>query len=281
MRPGRTHGPMKRNGSGILRAVQRAPLLLAAVLSTAISSAAGSTEVRVGGRIVVVAGKKERVISLDEPAGEKPSKVRWTLERRISLRGVSPLWKRVDGSSISEDPAFRGREFTKSGELVGRPVDVTVRFELWIEAPRSVDGVKATVELDELFVAAHRYKSFLGYVRTVDTNPLDLGRLPAQAVDLRAGTNPRPAVSELSRGIDWRVAPGRKDVVRLAGRAYGLRGHCKVSLTSYGASSFVDAPDAQVDVRAASDPGSAGPRNALAARTTAWVNVQAIPSAAP
>jgi hypothetical protein len=220
--------------------------------------------VQLGGRIVLATRGRERVIPVgDESRRAGPGQ--WRLEHRVVLRAVRPLWTRTDGQPMAEDRAYRRREFTGSGELVGRPVDMVVSIELWADLPARVDGVRASVELDDLTVTAHGYTTRWGSVKSVDKDPSELGRLPEQSIVLSAGSVSGVPVLEARRQAERRLSPGLGDVVRVAGHAYGVRCRYRIVLEGFGANTR---PESGPEAKAAASEGGARPMSAELHRRT-------------
>lgn len=186
----------------------------------------------VAGSIVIQAGGQENVIRIGEPTQSFRARARWHLTRRIVVRKARPLWSRTDGRPMREIRAYRRRQFTGSGELVGRPVDIAVRVELWVDLPRTVRGVRASVSIQDCEVTAHEYTSSWGRIRSIDEEPTEVGRLLLSVMQLRAGSSRGSVLATVSRGGEWSVRALR--VVRLAGRAYGLSCRYRVALEGYG-----------------------------------------------
>jgi len=181
-----------------------------------------TVKVRISGRIAIEAAKKTHVIEIGEAGRRVAGSKVWRLTRRIKVRGVRPLWERADGRPIAEDRAYRKRRFTEDGELIGRAADITLQAELLVAAPGWIRGVRVRIELDDFAVSAHRYQTRWGRVKSVDRNASEIGHLPAQSITIRTGQASGTRAVRYVKEAKWRTEPGRADVVRMAGYAFGL-----------------------------------------------------------
>jgi hypothetical protein len=167
-------------------------------------------------------------------AAPRAGRRRWRLTNRAVSRGVKPLWERADGLPISEDPAYRGREFTEDGRLVGKAVDVIYAADLHVDAPSDVTGLRVRLELADLAATAHEYTTSWGWVKVVDAEPVEIGRLPDQEIAVRAGRTRGPARARKAHERSWAVKPDRSDVVRVAGYGFGLRCGLRIEIEGFG-----------------------------------------------
>jgi hypothetical protein len=212
------------------------------------------------GRIVLEVRGEERAVRISDratgndaaderPAGEHgpgrsgPSEVRTTrpggtearnLAKRIALRAARPQWERTHGRPIAEEPAYRGREFTSSGRLLGHPIDAELGFELRVLPPEPVEGVRVRVEVAELTVTAHRYRTSWGKVKTIEGQPVEVGYFPPQTLVESSGSTAGPCVFRSAHEMQGRIRPGRKDVVRLAGFAFGMACRYRIVVEGFG-----------------------------------------------
>ena len=91
------------------------------------------------------------------------------------------------------------------------------------------------MEIGELSVAAHRYRTRWGVIRSVEDRATEIGRIPRQRLILRAGTPRGHLTLESVHEAAWRASPGREDVVRTAGFAFGLGCHYRIVVRGFGA----------------------------------------------
>jgi len=198
---------------------------------TVLASAAEVSS-QVAGLVTIKAGGATKVITIGEPTETFRASARWHVAKRLVLDDVRPLWRKADGSSLADDPSYRRREFTPSGDLVGRAVSVEVHVELWATTPGSATGITASVCLDDFIVSSHRYVSSWGRIESIDEDPTDVGRLPEQEIVLRAGRSGAVLARSNDEGT-WHSKVGRRDVVRLARCAFGMQCSYDVELTSF------------------------------------------------
>jgi hypothetical protein len=201
-----------------------------ALADAAWSSSAASSDV--SGFISIQAGSNTKVITVGNPTNAFRAAARWHVTKRIVLQDVRPLWRKADGSSLKSVPAYRRRQFTAQGDLVGRAVDIVVKAELWASTPRTTNGIVARISLDDFLVSSHKYESSWGRISSIEADPNEIGRLPAKTIVLRAGRSGVTVSSARNAGT-WRARAGKRDVVRLAGCAFGMSCSYDVSLTCF------------------------------------------------
>ena len=90
------------------------------------------------------------------------------------------------------------------------------------------------MEIEELTVTAHRYHTSWGKVKTVEEQPVEIGYLPPQTLVESDGSTAGPRVFRSVHKMEGRIRPGRKDVVRLAGFAFGLDCRCRIVVEGFG-----------------------------------------------
>ncbi len=191
---------------------------------------AGAPSPRAGVASATLAGPSE--VRTTRPGGTASR----NLAKRIVLRGARPQWERTDGRPISEEPAYRGREFTPSGRLLGDPIDAELGFELRVLSPQPVVGIRVRVEIEELTVTAHRYNTSWGKVKTIEKQPVEIGYLPTRTIVESSGSIAGPCVFRTAHEMQRRIHPGRKDVVRMAGFAFGLACRYRIVVEGFGRS---------------------------------------------
>lgn len=205
------------------------------------------------GRIVLETRGKQKVVQVSGAASNNAqapeehaprNTVARYVESQVALRSVRPEWQRTDDRPISEDPSYRGREFTSSGRLLGRPIHAKLGVELRVRLPEAVEGVRVRVEVKELVVTAHRYRTSWGRVRAIDEKPVEVGHLPAQTLAASSGKTTGRRVFRSVREMHSRVQPGRKDVVRMAGYAFGLTCRYRIVVEGFGKGSQNPLPEA-------------------------------------
>ena len=72
------------------------------------------------GSITIEAAGRKRTINVPRAGITTTGSRDWQVSRRISFRAVRPLWERADGTTLADNPQYRGRDFTPDGKLIGR-----------------------------------------------------------------------------------------------------------------------------------------------------------------
>lgn len=172
------------------------------------------------GTITLAAGGRKHTFPIGTPTQSRKTPV-WHLRRRIS-QDCSPLWRGATGESLAREPSYRGRRFTQKGELIGREIVIVTEADLRLRRPAWATGVQVRISMENLEVTAHRYSTSWGRISGVTPAPHERGRLPDRRMVLAAGSRRGPVAMVRSGEHRFVKVPGRADVVRLAGCAFGL-----------------------------------------------------------
>jgi hypothetical protein len=196
----------------------RSPICPAGERRTHVAVAPKSTDL--WGTITLAAGGKKHTFPIGIPTQSSETPV-WHLRCRIS-QDCSPLWRGAAGESLARKPSYRGRRFTPEGELIGREIEIVAEADLRLCRPAWATGVEVRISMENLEVTAHRYTTSWGKISGVTRAPYERGRLPDRKMLLAGGSRQGPVAVVDSGKHRFVRAPGREDVVRLAGCAFGL-----------------------------------------------------------
>jgi len=191
--------------------------------------------IAISGIITLETGGKKQTIRIVREGRTLNGLRAWRVTRRTRARAVRPLWERADGSTLASDPQYRGRDFTPDGKLIGRAGNIVLEAKLTVGLPEDVHGVRIHVRLEDVFVAAHRYTTRWGMVKSVKDRASEIGRIPPLQLVVRAGKQKGRLVLEDVEEATWNARPKRKDVVRTAGFAFGMGCRYRIAVGGFGA----------------------------------------------
>jgi len=189
----------------------------------------------ISGTVTIETGGRKQTISIVRDRRVTNNMRAWQVSCRTRTPAVRPLWERADGRTLADDPQYHGRDFTSDGKLIGRGGDIVLDAKLTVELPEAIHGILVHVELADVIVAAHRYRTRWGMVKSVEDRASEIGRVPILRLVLRAGSPGGQLVLESVHEAAWHARPKRADVVRTTGFAFGLGCRYRIVVEGFGA----------------------------------------------
>jgi len=213
--------------------------------------------IAISGIITLETGGRKQTIRIVREGRTMNGLRAWRVSRRTKVRAIRPLWERADGTTLASGRQYRGRDFTSDGKLIGRAGNIVLEAKLTVALPKEIQGLRIHVRLENVFVAAHRYRTKWGMVKSVEERASEIGRIPPLQLVLHAGRQNGRLVLEGVEQAAWNAPPTRADVVRTAGFAFGMGCRYRIAVGAFGEGR--DSIRASTALSPAPDPASAPP----------------------